>query len=39
MDHVTFWIVLLVCNLLFAGVIFTLLPWLNRQMSERTASS
>jgi POT family proton-dependent oligopeptide transporter len=35
-DHVTFWIILIACNSVFAGVIFVLLPWLNRQMTAQT---
>jgi POT family proton-dependent oligopeptide transporter len=31
-DHRVFWIVLMICNVFFAAVIFCLLPWLNRQM-------
>jgi POT family proton-dependent oligopeptide transporter len=32
-DHSTFWVVLIVCDVLFAGIVFALLPWLNRQMA------
>jgi POT family proton-dependent oligopeptide transporter len=32
MDHVQFWIILIVCDLICAGIIFLTLPWLNRQM-------
>jgi POT family proton-dependent oligopeptide transporter len=35
MDHVHFWTFLIVCDVLFACVVFVLLPWLNRQMTER----
>ena len=31
MDHVQFWTVLIVCDVVFAGIIFLLLPWLKRQ--------
>ncbi|MBY0521748.1 MAG: peptide MFS transporter [Gemmataceae bacterium] len=34
-NHVTFWIVLIACEVLFAGIIFALLPWLNRQMATK----
>jgi POT family proton-dependent oligopeptide transporter len=34
MDHRLFWIVLIGCNLAFGAIIFTLLPWLNRQMAS-----
>jgi hypothetical protein len=29
-----FWIVLVVCDLAFGSVVFALLPWLKRQMSD-----
>jgi POT family proton-dependent oligopeptide transporter len=32
MDRETFWIFLACCALFFSGIIFLLLPWLNRQM-------
>jgi POT family proton-dependent oligopeptide transporter len=32
MDRETFWIFLACCALFFSGIIFVLLPWLNRQM-------
>jgi len=35
MDHRVFWTALIACNLVFAGVIFALLPWLNRQMATK----
>ncbi len=34
MDHGVFWIVVTLCNVVFAGIIFALLPWLNRQMAS-----
>lgn len=33
MDHRLFWVVLIVSDVVFAGIIFVLLPWLNRQMA------
>jgi POT family proton-dependent oligopeptide transporter len=36
MDHYVFWIVLIGCNLVFGGIIFALLPWLNRQMASES---
>lgn len=35
MEHRAFWVLLLVCDLIFAGIVFVLLPWLNRQMTEQ----
>jgi POT family proton-dependent oligopeptide transporter len=35
MDHIVFWSVLIACNVVCAGFVFALLPWLNRQMVER----
>jgi POT family proton-dependent oligopeptide transporter len=32
MEHIPFWILLIACDLLFAAVIFSILPWLKRQM-------
>jgi POT family proton-dependent oligopeptide transporter len=32
-DHRTFWIVLIIGNLVGGGIVFVLLPWLNRQMA------
>ena len=32
-DHQTFWIVLIIGNLVGGGIVFVLLPWLNRQMA------
>ncbi|MBI1915687.1 MAG: peptide MFS transporter [Planctomycetes bacterium] len=37
MNHYTFWTMLAGSGAFFAGVIFVLLPWLNRQMTERKA--
>jgi POT family proton-dependent oligopeptide transporter len=37
MNHVHFWAVLIGCNVLFAVVVFALLPWLERQMVERSS--
>jgi POT family proton-dependent oligopeptide transporter len=36
-DHYVFWTVLIVCDLVFAGAIFMLLPWLKRQMGVEEA--
>lgn len=38
MEHRQFWILLVVCCVFFAGVIFALLPWLNRQMTAKRAN-
>jgi proton-dependent oligopeptide transporter, POT family len=35
MDHRFFWIILIICDLICAGSIFVLLPWLNRQMAGK----
>jgi POT family proton-dependent oligopeptide transporter len=35
MNHVQFWIILIVCDLVCAGIIFATLPWLNRQMAGK----
>jgi POT family proton-dependent oligopeptide transporter len=35
MDHRIFWVVLIFCDLICAGTIFILLPWLNRQMAGK----
>jgi len=32
-DHKQFWIVLIIANLIAGGIVFALIPWLNRQMS------
>jgi POT family proton-dependent oligopeptide transporter len=37
MDHVPFWILLTIANMVFAGFVFALLPWLNRQMADKTS--
>jgi dipeptide/tripeptide permease len=39
MDHNQFWLYLMICNALFGGVIFAILPWLNRQMVRKSNSS
>jgi proton-dependent oligopeptide transporter, POT family len=39
MDHRQFWIILIVCNVVCAGVVFLLLPWLNRQMAGTRPST
>jgi POT family proton-dependent oligopeptide transporter len=38
-DHGLFWVIIIAANLVFAAVIFSLLPWLNRQMAEPKHSS
>jgi POT family proton-dependent oligopeptide transporter len=37
MNHLHFWGLLIAINLLSAGFIFVLLPWLNRQMADRNS--
>jgi POT family proton-dependent oligopeptide transporter len=34
-DHRLFWVIMISANVVFAGIVFSLLPWLNRQMTER----
>lgn len=35
MEHRKFWIILIACDVVFAGIVFLLLPWLNRQMAGK----
>jgi POT family proton-dependent oligopeptide transporter len=34
LDHYTFWLILVGCNLVFGGFILAMLPWLKRQMGS-----
>jgi POT family proton-dependent oligopeptide transporter len=33
-DHTQFWVVSIIANILAGGIVFALLPWLNRQMTN-----
>jgi POT family proton-dependent oligopeptide transporter len=39
MDHPRFWLLMLAANVLFGGIIFGILPWLNRQMAADQQAS
>jgi POT family proton-dependent oligopeptide transporter len=37
MNHLHFWLLLTAINLVVGGFVFVLLPWLNRQMADKTS--